>query len=51
MKKQYITPKMEAVDMFNCLPIAASMLTVGGTVNEDEGDVKSEADWDIWADE
>lgn len=47
MKKTYIIPEMATMNIAQCLPIAES-LRIGETVNEVEGDVKQEADWDIW---
>ena len=47
MKKTYIIPQIEVVLTEQYLPIAASLPT-GDTVNDTEGDVKYNGDWDIF---
>lgn len=48
MKKTYIIPQIEVVLMEHYTPIAQSPLQVGDPVNNDEGDVKYNGDWDIF---
>ena len=47
MKKTYIIPQTEVILTEHIMPIAAS-LPKGETVNETEGDVKYQGDWEIF---
>lgn len=48
MKKTYIIPQIEVVRMEQYTPIAQSPLQFGETVNDTEGDVKYQGDWEIF---
>ena len=54
MKKVYLQPNTEIVNVSSIQMMAASLLS-GGKASEsdvfeqgDEGDVKTDKDWDIW---